>query len=40
MFDDIEDYQLIMIDDTTKVLTEIQQRTNYSTAHISSFLDI
>ena len=39
-FNDIEDYQLIMIDDTTKVLTEIQTRTNYSTAHISSFLDI
>ena len=39
-FNDIEDYQLIMIDDTTKVLTDIQSKTNYSTAHISSFLDI
>ena len=39
-FNDIEDYQLIMIDDTTKVLTEIQEQTHYSTAHISSFLDI
>lgn len=39
-FNDIEDYQLIMIDDTTKVLTEIQEQTPYSTAHISSFLDI
>ena len=39
-FNDIEDYQLIMIDDTTKVLTEIQEQTPYSTAHISSFVDI
>lgn len=37
---EIEDYQLIMIDDTPDVLTEIQNKTNYSTAHISSFLDI
>ncbi len=37
---EIEDYQLIMIDDTPDVLTEIQNNTNYSTAHISSFLDI
>lgn len=36
----INDYQLIMIDDTSDVLTEIQNNTNYSTAHISSFLDI
>ncbi len=37
---EIEDYQLIMIDDTPDILTEIQNKTNYSTAHISSFLDI
>ena len=40
MHPEIEDYQLIMIDDTPDVLTEIQNNTNYSTAHVSSFLDI
>ena len=35
-----EDYQLIMIDDTPDVLTDVQLKTKYSTAHISSFLDI
>ena len=37
---EIEDYQLIMIDDTPDVLTDVQLKTKYSTAHISSFLDI
>ncbi len=40
MHPEIEDYQLIMIDDTPDVLTEIQNNTKYSTAHISSFFDI
>jgi len=35
-----EDYQVIMIDDTPDVLTDVQLKTKYSTAHISSFLDI
>ncbi len=37
---EIQDYQLIMIDDTPDVLTEVQNKTNFSTAHVSSFLDI
>ena len=37
---EVEDYQIVMIDDTPDVLTKIQESTNYSTAHISSFLDI
>ncbi len=37
---DIDDYQIVMIDDTVNILTEIEEKTNYSTAHISSFLDI
>jgi hypothetical protein len=39
-YPDIDDHHLIMIDDTPEVLTEIQNNTNFSTAHISSFLDI
>lgn len=37
---EVEDYQVIMIDDTPDVLTDVQLKTKYSTAHISSFLDI
>ncbi len=37
---EIEDYKLVMIDDTPDILTDIQEHTNFSTAHISSFLDI
>lgn len=37
---EIENYQLIMIDDTPDILTDIQETTDFSTAHISSFLDI
>lgn len=39
-YPEIEDYQLIMIDDTPDVLTDVQLKSKYSTAHISSFLDI
>ena len=34
------DEQIIMIDDTTDILSNIMEHTNFSTAHISSFLDI
>ena len=34
------DEQIIMIDDTTDILSDIMEHTNFSTAHISSFLDI
>ena len=37
---EIEDYKLVMIDDTPDILTDIQETTDFSTAHISSFLDI
>jgi len=39
-YKDLEDYKIIMIDDTPDILTDIQENTNFSTAHISSFLDI
>ena len=31
---------LVMIDDTVDILNEIMEKTDFSTAHISSFLDI
>ena len=37
---EVEDEKIIMIDDTPDVLTDIQLKTDFSTAHISSFLDI
>ena len=37
---DVADEHIIMIEDTTDILTDIQDNTNFSTAHISSFLDI
>ncbi len=40
MHKDIPDEKIIMIDDTPEILCDIQDNTNYSTAHISSFLDI
>ena len=36
----VSDEQIIMIDDTTDILSDIMEHTNFSTAHISSFLDI
>lgn len=39
-YPNIKDYKLVMIDDTVDILTEIMENTNFSTAHISSFLDI
>lgn len=38
-YKNINDENIIMIDDSTEVLNEIMKKTNYSTAHISSFLD-
>lgn len=37
---EISDEKIIMIDDTPDILTDIQLKTDFSTAHISSFLDI
>ena len=39
-YPNILDEQIIMIDDTTDILSSIMEHTNFSTAHISSFLDI
>ncbi len=37
---EVMDENIIMIDDTVDVLNDILCNTNYSTAHISSFMDI
>ncbi len=39
-YPNINDEHIIMIDDTTDILSDIMEKTNFSTAHISSFLDI
>ena len=39
-YPNIEDRKLVMIDDTVDILNDIMEKTNFSTAHISSFLDI
>lgn len=35
----LSEHKLVMIDDTVEVLTDIMEKTGFSTAHISSFLD-
>ena len=37
---DLEDKYIVFIDDTVEVLTYIMCNSNYSTVHISTFLDI
>lgn len=39
-YPNINDENIIMIDDSTEVLNHIMKCTNFSTAHISSFLDM
>ena len=39
-YPELEDYQLVMIDDTVKILNDVKTHTGFSTAHVSSFLDI
>ena len=39
-YPELEDYKLVMIDDTCSVLNEIMYNSKFSTAHISTFLDI
>lgn len=36
---DLPDFKIIMVDDTIEVLTHIQDNSNYSTVHISSFME-
>ncbi len=38
-YPEIEDKSVAMIDDNTDVLTDVMERTGYTTIHISSFLD-
>jgi len=38
-FPDLDDKLIVMVDDTVKVLTNIQEHSNYSTVHISSFIE-
>ena len=37
---ELDDHHLIMIDDTTDVLTMVMNNTPFSTAHVSTFLDM
>ena len=39
-YPELEDYKILMIDDTVSILNDIMENTNFSTVHISSFLDI
>ena len=38
-YPDLSDHNIVMIDDTVEVLTNVMENTAFSTAHISSFLD-
>lgn len=37
---ELEDYKIVMVEDSVNVLNDIMDNTNFSTVHISSFLDI
>lgn len=39
-YKELPDENIIMVDDTTDVLTDVMEKTSFSTAHISLFLDI
>lgn len=39
-YPNLDDSKVIMIDDTVDILTDVMRKTNFSTCHISSFLDI
>ena len=39
-FKELNDEKIIMIDDTVEILNDVMEKTSFSTAHISSFLDI
>ncbi|WP_097006715.1 hypothetical protein [Lacrimispora amygdalina] len=38
-FPNLKDLNIVMVDDTSDVLTNIQENSGFSTAHISSFMD-
>ena len=39
-YPELDDYKIVMIDDTVSILSDIMEKTKFSTAHVSSFLDI
>ncbi len=39
-YKDLPDYKMVMVDDSITVLSDVMYNTSFSTAHISSFLDI
>lgn len=39
-YPELENSKIVMIEDTVDVLNDIMENTNFSTVHISSFLDI
>ena len=39
-YKEIEDYKIVMTEDSVKILNDIMDKSNFSTVHISSFLDI
>jgi hypothetical protein len=39
-YPELENNQIVMIDDTIEILNDVMENTNFSTVHISSFLDI
>ena len=39
-YPNVDNHNIVMIDDTVNVLTDIMENTDFSTIHISSFLDI
>lgn len=40
LYPELEDYRIIMVEDTVSILNDIMDSTDFSTVHISSFLDI
>ena len=39
-YPELDDYKIVMIDDTVSILNDVMEKTKFSTAHVSSFLDI
>ena len=39
-YPELSDYNIVMIDDTVSILNDVMENTKFSTAHVSSFLDI
>ena len=39
-YKEIDDYRIVMIEDSVNVLNDIMNNTNFSTVHVSSFLDV